>query len=51
MQKTIGANGKEEKTYERVDQPLEDCESAVKCTHEKGKHELGSTRASFFSTK
>lgn len=51
MQKTIGANGKEEKTCEHVDQPLEDREPAVKCTHEKGKHELGSTRESFFSMR
>ena len=49
MQKTIGTNGKEEKTYEYVDQPLEDHESAVKCTHEKGKHEHWQYQEKFFS--
>lgn len=38
MQKAMGTNGKE-KTYEYVEQPLEDRETPVKCAHEKGKHE------------
>jgi len=38
MKKTIGTNGKE-KTYAYVHQLVEDQESPVKCSSEKGKHD------------
>lgn len=48
MQETIGTNGKEEKTYEYVDQPLEDHESPLKCTHEISKPEHWQYQGKFF---